>query len=427
MSLQPTKISTEKLDWLMKQPAQVKMQMLGHHMELCRILVNELLEEEVLGYTGHRYQRQRPHNGRYHRWGHNPGSVKMGSEKVPISVPRVRDCQTDTFTSLSRYRQLRQLPGQDERLVKAVIHGLSQGDYGHVVRELLEGFGISQASVSREFIAHSRKVVEAFENRDLSAMKILGLIIDGKYLAGEQIVIALGLSEDGHKIPLGFIQTNTENGQAVGGLIDDLIRRGLSFEQGLLCVIDGAKGLRKALQDRLGHSAVIQRCQWHKRENVVSYLAQDDQKHYRRRLQNAYEQLDYRQAKDQLEQIHSELEPLNRQAAKSLAEGMEQTLTLHRLGVFEHLGKSLKTTNCIENLNSQLGKYIGRVKRWHNSDQRYRWIACGLVEVESKMRRLQNYKHLPILKKRLEAEVSYAQKHTSDEPLLLKKISTKNE
>ena len=425
MSIKPTKISRQKLNWLLEQPLDVKMQMLGHHMQLCRLLINELLDEEVCQYTGQPYQRDKPHGRRYQRWGYNPGSVKIGSEKLPIEVPRVRDRTTEQFQSLERYDQLSQLPHQDQQLVQAVIHGLSQGDYGQVVGQLLEGFGLSQSSVSREFIEHSRAVIESFENRDLSNMDLVGLAIDGKYLAGQQIVIALGIDTKGNKIPLGFIQTTTENGEAIGGLIDDLIQRGLSFDQGLLCIIDGAKGLRKALEDRLGEAAVIQRCQWHKRENVVSYLPADSQDHYRRRLQNAYQQLDYKDAQSQLVQIQEELKPLNRQAARSLGEGLEETLTLHRLGMFEVLGASLKTTNTIENLNSQLGKYIGRVKRWHNSEQRYRWIACGMVEIETNMRRISNYSQLPKLKDRLTKELHHRQNYPDKEPLLHEKISTK--
>ena len=157
---------------------------------------------------------------------------------------------------------------------------------------------------------------------------------------------------DGRKLPLGFVETTTENSdgypsaEAIKGLLQDLIGRGLAFEQGLLCVIDGAKGLFKAVREVFGSLACVQRCQWHKRENVVSYLAKKDQAAYRRRLQQAYQQPDYTAAKASLVQIHAELKGLSRSAARSLMEGLEETLTLHRLGLFDELGTSLKTTNC---------------------------------------------------------------------------------
>ena len=160
---------------------------------------------------------------------------------------------------------------------------------------------------------------------------------------------------DCSKVPLGFIQTTTENAEAIKGLLGDLIKRGLDFTEGLLVVIDGAKGLTSAVREVFGEYAVIHRCQWHKRENVVGYLNKSEQEVYRKRLQRAYgTNKSYEDAKEALMKIHSELLRLNRSAANSLLEGMEETLTLHRLGVFEELGKSLKPTNCIENLNSQL-------------------------------------------------------------------------
>jgi transposase-like protein len=235
-------------------------------------------------------------------------------------------------------------------------------------------------------------------------------------LASRQVVICLGLTLDGRKLPLGFIETTTENTDAIKGLFTDLIGRGLRFDQGLLCVIDGAQGLFKAVREVFGAYAQVQRCQWHKRENVVSYLPKRDQASYRRRLQQAYQKVTYAEAKAALIEIHTELEKLNRSAARSLLEGLEETLTLHRLGLFEQLGKSLKTTNCIENLNSQLTKYIGRVKRWMDSDQRQRWVAMGLLEVEQKMRRVDHAEHLPLLRAALLGEIK-PQQPSETEPL----------
>lgn len=184
-----------------------------------------------------------------------------------------------------------------------------------------------------------------------------------------------------------------------------------------MCVIDGSKGLYKAVREIFGRFAEVQRCQWHKRENVVSYLAEKDQAGYRRRLQQAYQRADYAEAKAALLEIHTELERVNRSAAWSLIEGLEETLTLHRLGLFELLGKSLKTTNCIENLNSQLAKYLGRVKRWMDSDQRQRWVAMGLLEVEQKMRRIDHAEHLELLRAALLHTIDKEQPPSEVEPL----------
>jgi len=395
----------------------VKLYLIQHYAELARLLASEVLEDEVRGLCGERYSRDKPHGGLYRRWGSNPGSIRIEHEKVPIEVPRVRDATSDTERPLASYGQMKQSITMDSRLEEAILLGLSQRDYGRVASAFLDGFGMSQSSVSRAFQERSREALEAFEKRSLADEDIVALWIDGKYLAGVQIVICMGLTFGGRKLPLGFIETTTENAKAVKGLFQDLLARGLTFDQGLLCVIDGAKGLRKAIREVFGEKAVVQRCQWHKRENVVGYLAQKDQAQYRRRLQQAYQQADYDKAKKALMQLHTELNTLNRSAAKSLLEGLEETLTLHRLGLFDELGTSLKTTNCIENLNGQLVKYVGRVRRWMDSDQRQRWVAMGLLEIEQKMRRIDNYGDLNLLRKALKTNQRTHSNPQDSEPL----------
>ncbi len=407
---------------LLSQPLDVKLHLVQHHMELARLLVHEILEEEVTQRAGDRYSRDKPFQGRYSRWGKNPGSVRIGQEKVPIEVPRLVDKHTGETFAPESYQALHDLPALNDRLSQAILLGLSTADYGRVVQAFTDGFGLSQASVSRSFIERSAKALEAFEQRSLAGHDFVALLIDGKHLARQQIVIALGITMEGQKLPVGFVQTTTENGEAIKGLLKSLIERGLRFEEGLLCIIDGAKGLRAAVEQTFGEYAEIQRCQWHKRENVVSYLSEADQGRYRRRLQQAYESESYAEAKADLLKLHQELLRVNRSAANSLIEGLEETLTLHRLGLFVELGKSLKTTNCIENLNSRLGKYLARVKYWQTSDQRHRWVALALLEIEQRMRRISGYKALPKLRKALQASIRRKQEVLNEEPLAEKEF-----
>ena len=402
---------------LLNQPLDVKLHLLQHHMELARLLVEEILEEDVIEHAGDRYSHDKPFQGRYSRWGKNPGSVRIGQEKVPIKVPRLVDKHTGETFAPESYQTMHALPAIDERLSEAILLGLSTADYGRVVQAFTDGFGLSQSSVSRSFIERRAKALEEFEQRSLAEHDFVVLLIDGKHLARQQIVIALGITMEGKKLPLGFVQTTTENSEAIKGLLRNLIGRGLRFEEGLLCVIDGAKGLYKAVSETFGEYVAIQRCQWHKRENVVSYLKEADQARYRRRLQRAYQQETYAEAKADLMQVHQELLRVNRSAANSLMEGLEETLTLHRLGLFVELGKSLKTTNCIENLNSRLGKYLSRVKYWQTSDQRHRWVALALLEIEQRMRRISGYKALPKLRKALQASIRRKQEILDKEPL----------
>lgn len=413
-----SKINKERLDWAIEQPIDVQLSLLNHHLDLCKLLINYILEQDVHSLTGERYKNDSER--RYTRWGSNPSSVKLGDQRLPVQVPRVYDKQCGCHVSLESHERLRELPLQDDQMIRSVLHGLSTRDYGQVAEKFVDNFGLSSSSVSRNFIEYSKQALEAFEKRKFEDQDFVALFIDGKHLAKEQMIIALGVTIQGDKIPLGLIQSTTENATAIKGLLTDLINRGLNHEDGLLFIIDGAKGMRKAIDDVFGCKAVIQRCQWHKRENVVSYLNEKDQKTYRRKLQNAYSEDDYHKAKQELSAIKSELGQINRQAANSLMEGMEETLTIQRLGLHEYLSKSFTTTNCIESVNSQLVKYIRNVKRWMNSDQRHRWVVCGLLEIETRLRKVNNYQYLNELKEKLINHVKIAEQESLA-------FSTKNE
>jgi transposase-like protein len=275
---------------------------------------------------------------------------------------------------------------------------------------MMDSFGISHSSISKEFIEQSSQRLEAFEKRSLKEYDFISLFSDGKYLAKEQVLIVLGVTIQGDKIPIGFIQTATENHKSIGELLSSLIERGLQYEDGLLVIIDGSKGIFKAVKKVFDKYAVIQRCQWHKRENVLSYLPEDKASHYRKRMNKAYRQESYDEAKRELQLILDDLKVDNMGASRSLQEGLEETLTLHRLGLNEDFARSFATTNAIENLNSQIEKYLRKVKHWKTSYQRYRWVASALYEIEHRMRKVNNYKKLYEMRKVLKAEVHKQQK-----------------
>ena len=406
MNVRPIGINRKRLSWLLKQPIDVKAEMLSHHLEISRMLINDILEDEVEQLSGPRYSHVKPHNGQYSRWGHNPGSVRVGAEKVRVDVPRVYDNEEKCHKPLESYQQLRQPNRDDADILKAILLGLSTQDYREVIQQLLDSFGLSRSSVSKSFIEESSEKLKIFENRDLSSNDFIALFIDGKSVAKDQIVIVLGITTSGEKIPLGFIQTHTENSESISQLLSNLVERGFNYKQGILCVIDGSKGIDKAVKQVFGDYCLVQRCQWHKRENVVSYLNEHDQNTYRRKLNKAYQADTYKEAKQQLLMIKDELEIKNLSSAKSLQEGFEETLTLHRLGLMELFGRSFATTNCIENLNSQLEKYIRKVKIWKNSKQRYRWIASAMLEIEQKMKKVNQYKKLYIMQKNIQDEIT---------------------
>ncbi|MGK9370195.1 transposase, partial [Melioribacter sp. Ez-97] len=210
-----------------------------------------------------------------------------------VEVPRFYDKEERRTEESSYYKLLHEIAKPSEIILKKIIKGLSQRDYEEVTRSVLESFGISQSSISRAFIEESKKLLEEFEQRDLGEHDFIALVIDGKYLSHENIVIALGITMSGVKAPLGFIQTTSENSEAIKGLLKNLIGRNFRFEEGLLTIIDGSKGLKKAVKETFGKFTLTQRCQWHKRENVVSYLREEEKEIYRGKIQRAYNEPDY--------------------------------------------------------------------------------------------------------------------------------------
>lgn len=353
--------------------------------------VEEELQSEVMRIAGGRYSRDLP---QYKRWGRNGGSVYLGDQKASVKVPRVRDVLNDREVCLASYHELQNPRRIDETIFRRVINGVSSRKYEKAALSVPETFGIKKSSVSRKFIkASAAKLKECLE-RDLSGHDILAIFIDGKSFADNQIIIALGITLGGEKIVLGFIESGTENHRVCQDFLSGLIDRGLNMEHEILFVIDGAKGLYKGIKGVLNDKAVIQRCQWHKRENVLKYLDKSHQSHFRRKLQAAYEQPTYKAAKKRLGQVKKELALINQSAVNSLEEGLEETLTLHRLGLIKQLGESFKTTNCIENIMRQVGIYTDRIGYWKNSDQRQRWVGTALQEIEPNLRRVKGYRHL---------------------------------
>jgi transposase-like protein len=233
----------------------------------------------------------------------------------------------------------------------------------------------------------------------------VAVFIDGKYLMRQQMVIVLGITETGEKVVLGFVQTTTENSKSIGELFVQLKQRGMQYEEGLLFVIDGSKGLKKAIEQQFGEKAIIQRCTWHKRENVLSYLSENLHDEIKKEYHQALEQTTYCRAKEAMEQLIKKLKKINLQAGRSLEEGLEELLALHKLGVTQDFSVSFSTTNCIESLNSQLKKYVGRVTNWSSSDQRYRWVATALMKIETRMRKVDNFKQIKQLKKAIQKHI----------------------
>lgn len=365
--------------------------------------VQALLEQEVTALAGARYQRGGGVPG-YVRWGGQGGSIYLADQKVAVRVPRVRDVRCDQEVPLSTYQGLRQPRRAEEAALRKVLKGLSCRSYEACVEPVAETFGLTASSLSRRFKRASARKLAELQERELSGYDLVGLFLDGKTFGDDEMVIALGVTLSGEKVVLGFVQTATENEAVCTSFLRGLVERGLKFDHGLLVVLDGAKGLRKAVDKVFGKKAAVQRCHWHKRENVLGYLAEGLKPVIKRKLNAAYEKPTYAAAKTALQRIRAELAEVNASAAASLDEGLEETLTLHRLGLFKELGRSFKTTNCIENVNALIGQRTDKVDCWRNADQKHRWLATTLLDIEPRLRKVSGYQHLPRLRAVLEVQ-----------------------
>jgi transposase-like protein len=394
------------------------------------LAVAEALKQEVAALAGERYSRKGGLPGLV-RWSQQRGFIYLGHQKVAVLYRRLRDRAKNQEIPLQTYRQLQQPHQADGKLLLQILRGLSCRSYAECAETIPAAFGLSPSSISRRFIRVSARKLQQLCERRLDSYDFVALFLDGKTFAEDEMLIvrlrltnvALGITLSGEKVILGFIQTGTENERVCSDFLRSLLERGLRADPGLLCIVrlrltnvlDGSKGLRAAIQRVFGSQALVQRCQWHKRENVVSYLPKSQQALWRRKLQEAYEKPTYVEARAALLRIRQELRLVNASAVASLEEGMEETLTLHRLGVFPALGISLKTTNCLESVMAQVGERTDPVDRWRNSDQKQRWVASALLDIEPRLRRIQGYRHLPTLRAALQGEIRGQETATGDQ------------
>ncbi len=365
--------------------------------------VVELLQQDVQTLVGPPYARgQRPPG--LHRWTRQAGSIYLVDQKLRILRPRVRNRRTRQEVSLATYAQLQQPRAADEGVLRRILHGLSCREYRACAEAVPEAFGLSASTMSRRYIRASARKLQALQERRLEPYEFVALVLDGKTFQDDTLVVALGITVQGEKVVLGFVETGTENETACAEFLQGLGERGLRAEDGLLIVMDGGKGLRAGARRVFGADTPVQRCQWHKRENVVAYVPKAQQALWRGKLQQAYAQPTYAEAKAALEDVRRALQRINESAVRSLDEGLEETLTLHRLGVGPALRRSLATTNGLESIFALVEQRTGKVDRWQNSNQKQRWLATALLDIEPRLRRLRGYRALPQLREALQEE-----------------------
>jgi len=338
------------------------------------------------------------------RWGRQTGYCVVGGQKVPLERPRVRDVR-QREVPLGSYEVLQEASLMEDSVWHKVMHGLTMRRYSEVVRELEQAYGIEKSTVSEHFIEASRRRLETLQGRSLGEHAFCAMTIDGTRFEDQEVVVAIGLTLHGHKKVLGLHQGATENATVVKHLLDDIGRRGVEFDVPRLYVLDGGKALHAAVRRVAGKCALIQRCQVHKIRNVVDHLTEDHQMATRCKMRNAYGMRELVDAKRALDALLQELMHLNPSAARSLEEGMEETLTVHRLRLPHKLRQTLASTNLIESAFSTVETVCRNVKRWRGGDQYLRWVASGLLWAESRWNRIHGYREIPILIKEMELAV----------------------
>jgi putative transposase len=368
----------------------------------------ELMEEEVTDVVGPKGKHDPERTAVRH--GHESGEVTLGGRRAAVERPRVRTAGGESEVPLESYRHFADRDPLTRLVFEQMLAGVSVRRFERTREPVgadveAEARSKSKSAVSREFVARTRENLEVLMSRRLDDVRLAVMMIDGIELKGRTNVVALGITTEGAKIPLGLWEGSTENATVATALLSDLVERGLDPEQGILFVIDGAKALRKAIRTVFGERAPVQRCVRHKERNVLDHLPERDRPQVKRRLRRAWAETDHQRALEQLRLLAAELERSHPGASASLREGMEETVTLARLGIRGNLKKTLESTNPCESMIECVRRSARNVKRWQSGDMCLRWTAAGMLEAERQFRRIIGYADLAKLITAIEREL----------------------
>ena len=354
------------------------------------VVMQQMLTAELAGKVGDKHAKLGSDRvGNWH--GTTTGQVVLGARKISVERPRGRyvdggEVELDTWATFASEDLLRQV------VVERMLAGVATRRHVEVGEPVGQtGTAISRSAVSRRFVAATQAAMKEMLAADLSGLETTVLMIDGLNVAGEMIVVALVITADGTKVPVGLVLGDTENTVVVKDLLADLVDRGLRFEHGILAVLDGSKALRKGVAKVFGAKALVQRCTLHKRRNVIGYLPQARRKAIDKRLAGIFANADADAGLRAARQLAGQLKADHPDAAASLLEGLEEMFTVARLGITGALRRSLTNTNCIESMISTVRVVTARVKKWENGDMKKRWIATGMIEAQRSFRRVRGH------------------------------------
>jgi putative transposase len=337
-----------------------------------------------------------------HHWGSARTPLPFGGRTAIVERPRVRQKgKGGKEVDLPSVESLRAADPMPARVAEQIVLGVSTRSYARSLEPVepeLEPRGTSKSHASRALIERTTEKLAEFVDRKLDNLDLVAMFIDGIEIARHSVIVALGVTIDGTKVPLGVWIGSTENSAVATALLQKLVERGLRVDESILFVIDGGKGIRKALRDVFGNRAVVQRCQVHKMRNVTDHLPEERRAFVARQMRDAYKSTSFATAKKKLQQLISWLEKNGEDsAASSLREGLDETLTTLRLGLSKMICRTFSTTNCIENLNGTLRRVNRNVKRWQGEAMICRWVALGIAEAQRGFRRVKGYANMAAL------------------------------
>ena len=371
--------------------------------EAARRLVYGIFEEEVQALAGDLYGRGRDPKSGIYRAGSDPGTVLAAGQRLAVRKPRLKADGTEV--PLNSYKAMKSMALLTPKIMSCMVRGVSTRDYGELLDEVAGGLGLSKSTVSRAFIKGSKQCLEQLQSRKFNDRVFCAVMVDAIHFAGRSVIVAVGIDGTGSKVMLGLREGNTESATVCKDLLQNLIDRGLPQDPSkpFLFVIDGGKGLRRAIKDVFGEEFPVQRCWIHKARNIRDYLPEQAHWDFQRRWAYLRKLENYNDAKAEVAKLRAWLYRSTPSAAASLDEAGDELLTAVRMkatGPF--LRRTLTTTNLIEGIFSHVRYRSFRVKNWRSAgDQIQRWVATSLLHAEKRCNRIMGYQGCTELVERL--------------------------
>jgi transposase-like protein len=369
--------------------------------EMGQLLVESIMYMEREELAGPDYA---PSDPSISKGGTQPGSVYVGDRKLRVRHPRLRGPEGEI--ELASYTQLKQRGGFSEELLEKSLQGLAGRRYDETIGDAAAAFGVARSTVSRHIVEATAKKLQEFKERDLSTIVPFAVLLDTIHRGGSAFIVALGVDAFGEKHPLGFWEGATENSEICEELFGDLERRGLKLTRRVLFVVDGGKGIIKALRDRFGKKLLLQRCTIHKSRNIQRHLPKKYRAEAKAWFRRAIDCVQLNDAKRELNSLEKWLRRINSSAADSLLEAIDDIVTIHRLKMPELLRKTLHSTNAIESMFATVRDCEMNIKRFRGSAMRQRWLGTVLLHCEKGFNKVKGHKDIAAVLRTIDGEQS---------------------